>query len=70
MAVHQDFRLRHAYIAFATYSAGDSAGAQEISRSISCRCSDQYGQGLPPVVVGLFVSIFLWRSRPLGFLEL
>ena len=26
--------------------------------------------GLPPVVVGLFVSIFLWRSGPLGFLEL
>ncbi len=25
--------------------------------------------GLPPVVVGLFVSIFLWRSGPLGFLE-
>jgi len=28
------------------------------------------GMGLPPVVVGLFVSIFLWRSGPLGFLEL
>jgi tungstate transport system permease protein len=27
------------------------------------------GMGLPPVVVGLFVSIFLWRSGPLGFLE-
>jgi tungstate transport system permease protein len=26
--------------------------------------------GLPPVVVGLFVSIFLWRSGPLGFLGL
>jgi tungstate transport system permease protein len=26
--------------------------------------------GLPPVVVGLFVSIMLWRSGPLGFLEL
>jgi tungstate transport system permease protein len=26
--------------------------------------------GLPPVVVGLFISIFLWRSGPLGFLEL
>ena len=26
--------------------------------------------GLPPVVVGLFVSIFLWRSGALGFLEL
>jgi tungstate transport system permease protein len=28
------------------------------------------GMGLPPVVVGLFVSIFLWRSGPFGFLEL
>ena len=28
------------------------------------------GMGLPPVVVGLFVSIFLWRSGPLGILEL
>ena len=28
------------------------------------------GMGLPPVVVGLFVSIVLWRSGPLGFLEM
>ncbi len=28
------------------------------------------GMGLPPVVVGLFVSIFLWRNGPLGFLEI
>jgi tungstate transport system permease protein len=28
------------------------------------------GMGLPPVVVGLFLSIVLWRSGPLGFLEL
>jgi tungstate transport system permease protein len=28
------------------------------------------GMGLPPVVVGLFVSIVLWRSGPLGALEL
>ena len=28
------------------------------------------GMGLPPVVVGLFVSIFLWRIGPIGFLEL
>ena len=27
------------------------------------------GMGLPPVVVGLFVTIFLWRNGPLGFLE-
>lgn len=28
------------------------------------------GMGLPPVVVGLFVSIVLWRSGPFGWLEL
>jgi tungstate transport system permease protein len=28
------------------------------------------GMGLPPVVVGLFVSLCLWRSGPLGFLDL
>jgi len=28
------------------------------------------GMGLPPVVVGLFISIALWRSGPLGFLDL
>lgn len=28
------------------------------------------GMGLPPVVVGLFVALFLWRSGPLGFLNL
>ena len=28
------------------------------------------GMGLPPVVVGLFVTIFLWRNGPFGFLEL
>lgn len=28
------------------------------------------GMALPPVVVGLWVSIFLWRSGPLGFLQL
>jgi tungstate transport system permease protein len=28
------------------------------------------GMGLPPVVVGLVVSIFLWRNGPLGFLGL
>jgi len=27
------------------------------------------GMGLPPVVVGLFVSIFLWRNGPFGFLK-
>src|SRR4051794_27495201 len=28
------------------------------------------GMGLPPVVVGLGVSILLWRSGPFGFLHL
>lgn len=28
------------------------------------------GMGLPPVVVGLFVTILLWRSGPLGFFGL
>jgi len=29
-----------------------------------------FGMGLPPVVVGLWVSIFLWRSGPLSFLNM
>ena len=28
------------------------------------------GMGSPPVVVGLIVSVFLWRSGPFGFLQL
>jgi tungstate transport system permease protein len=28
------------------------------------------GMGVPPVVVGLFVTIFLWRNGPFGMLEL
>ncbi|MCK9363210.1 MAG: ABC transporter permease [Syntrophales bacterium] len=28
------------------------------------------GMGLPPVVVGLFVTIFLWRNGPLGYLDI
>jgi len=28
------------------------------------------GMGLPPVVVGLFVTIFLWRNGPFGFFEI
>lgn len=28
------------------------------------------GMGLPPVVVGLVVSVFLWRNGPLGFVGL
>ena len=29
-----------------------------------------FGMGLPPVVVGLWVSIFLWRSGPFGFMNI
>lgn len=28
------------------------------------------GMGLPPVVVGLFVAMMLWRSGPLGEMQL
>lgn len=28
------------------------------------------GMGLPPVVVGLWVSVFLWRSGPFGYLDI
>ena len=28
------------------------------------------GMGLPPVVVGLFVTVFLWRNGTLGFLDI
>ena len=28
------------------------------------------GMGLPPVVVGLFVTILVWRNGPLGYLEI
>ncbi|HDS05492.1 MAG TPA: ABC transporter permease subunit [Deltaproteobacteria bacterium] len=28
------------------------------------------GMGLPPVVVGLFVTIMIWRSGPFGFLQI
>ena len=28
------------------------------------------GMGVPPVVVGLLVSLFLWRTGPLGALDL
>ncbi len=45
------------------------AMAQFPARSVAVALVNT-GMGLPPVVVGLFVSIFLWRSGPLGFLEL
>lgn len=33
-----------------------------------CLSLINFGMGLPPVVVGLFVSLFLWRYGPLGML--
>jgi tungstate transport system permease protein len=35
-----------------------------------CLSLINFGMGLPPVVVGLFVSLFLWRYGPLGMLGL
>lgn len=42
----------------------DFVGKQTLTSLIN------FGMGLPPVVVGLFVSLFLWRSGPLGNLDL
>jgi tungstate transport system permease protein len=42
----------------------DFVGKQTLTSLIN------FGMGLPPVVVGLFVSMFLWRSGPLGNLDL
>ncbi len=42
----------------------DFVGKQTLTTLIN------FGMGLPPVVVGLFVSLFLWRSGPLGNLDL
>ncbi|HET7342256.1 MAG TPA: ABC transporter permease [Methylomirabilota bacterium] len=35
-----------------------------------CISAVNAGMGLPPVVVGLYITILLWRSGPLGALEL
>lgn len=42
----------------------DFAGKQVLTSLVN------FGMGLPPVVVGLVVSLFLWRYGPLGNLEL
>ncbi len=42
----------------------DFVGKQVLSSLVN------FGMGLPPVVVGLVVSLFLWRSGPLGNLDL
>ncbi len=50
--------------------AGVALGLARFPGRRLCLALVNTGMGLPPVVVGLFVSIFLWRSGPLGFLEL
>ncbi|MBH8576583.1 ABC transporter permease [Nostocaceae cyanobacterium CENA369] len=42
----------------------DFVGKQTLTSLIN------FGMGLPPVVIGLFVSLLLWRSGPLGNLDL
>jgi len=42
----------------------DFVGKQTVTSLIN------FGMGLPPVVVGLVVSLFLWRSGPLGNFDL
>ncbi len=42
----------------------DFVGKQTLTSLIN------FGMGLPPVVVGLVVSLFLWRSGPFGNLDL
>jgi tungstate transport system permease protein len=49
-------------------SAGSAIALAEFSGKRMVVSLVNTGMGLPPVVVGLFVTIFLWRSGPLGFL--
>jgi tungstate transport system permease protein len=49
-------------------SVGTIVGLSEFSGRRIVVSVINTGMGLPPVVVGLFVTIFLWRSGPLGFL--
>ena len=50
--------------------AGMGLGLTRFAGRGLCIALVNTGMGLPPVVVGLFVSIFLWRSGPLGFIAL
>lgn len=43
---------------------------QEFEAKQVCSSLVNFGMGLPPVVVGLIVSLFLWRYGPLGDLGL
>lgn len=53
---------------------GVAAGTAIALNNFPCKqiilCVINTGMGLPPVVVGLFVTIFLWRNGPFGFLEI
>jgi tungstate transport system permease protein len=51
-------------------SAGTAVGLSDFPGKRLVVSVINAGMGLPPVVVGLFVSILLWRSGPLGFLDL
>ena len=47
---------------------GGGRGLESFPRKKISGQRGQYRHGPPPVVVGLFVMIFLWRNGPLGFL--
>jgi tungstate transport system permease protein len=49
-------------------SAGTAIGLSEFPGKRIVVSLINTGMGLPPVVVGLFVTIFLWRNGPFGFL--
>ena len=51
-------------------SLGAAVGLSEFSGRRFLVSLINTGMGLPPVVVGLFVTIFLWRNGPLGFFEI
>ena len=70
MAVSENFRQRYATFANSRYTFGHRAGIAALPWPGANYGFSQHGMGLPPVVVGVFISIILWRSWPLGFLEL
>jgi tungstate transport system permease protein len=51
-------------------SAGTAIGLTRFSGRQFLVSLINTGMGAPPVVVGLIVSVFLWRSGPLGFMHL
>src|SRR5207249_1761542 len=48
----------------------NTAGGKAFAEFMLVVSAVNTGMGLPPVVVGLFVTILLWRSGPLGALEI